>query len=105
MWSFRGYLKAKCADPKFLDQYHEGCNICPKTVLILSTIRERGLAYEDVARSAGVEREHLELLEEADRCSFEDVQKLGRLLGLSLSGQCKKADWHQSKSENNRALL
>ena len=69
MWSFRAYLKAKCADPKFLDQYREGCNICPKTVLVFSTIREQGLTYEDVARRAGVELEHLELLEEADRAS------------------------------------
>lgn len=97
MWSFRAYLKAKCADPEFLDQYHEGCNICPKTVLIINTIREQGLTNEDVARRAGVELEHLELLETADRCSFEDVQKLGRCLDLSLSGECPKEDWHRSK--------
>ena len=98
MWSFSAYLKAKCADPKFLDQYREGCNICPKTVLVFSTIREQGLTYEDVARRAGVELEHLELLEEADRCSFEDVKKLGRCLNLSLSDECPKEDWHRSKS-------
>jgi hypothetical protein len=97
MWSFRAYLKAKCADPKFLDQYREGCNVCPKTVLIFSTIREQGLTYEDVARRAGVELERLVLLEEADQCSFEDVKKLGRLLNLSLSDECPKEDWHRSK--------
>ena len=50
MWSFRAYLKAKCADPAFHEQYHEQCNICPKTVLIISTIREQGLSKEEVAR-------------------------------------------------------
>ena len=97
MWGFRAYLKAKCADPKFLDQYQEQCNICPKTVLIISTIRELGLTREDVARRAGVELEHLELLEAAERCSFEDVQKLGRCLDLSLPGECKKANRSRTK--------
>jgi hypothetical protein len=90
MWSFRAYLAAKCTDPGFLDHYHEQCTICPKTVLIISTIRERGLAKEDVARGAGVELEHLELLESADQCIHDDVQKLGQYLKLSLSGECKK---------------
>jgi hypothetical protein len=92
MWSFRAYLKAKCSDPEFLDQYHEQCTICPKTVLIFSTIRSQGLTNEDVARRAGVELEHLELLESADQCIFDDVQKLGRCLNLSLPGDCKKAN-------------
>lgn len=90
MWSLRAYLKAKCADPEFLDQYREQCNICPKTVMIISTIREQGLTKEDVARRSGVELEHLELLASADRCIFDDVQKLGRCLNLSLPGECKK---------------
>ncbi len=90
MWSFRAYLKAKCADPEFLDQYREQCTLCPKTVMIISTIRERGLTNEDVARRSGVELEHLELLESADRCIFDDVQKLGRCLNLTLSGECRK---------------
>ena len=91
MWSFRAYLKAKCADAEFLDQYHEQCTICPRTVLIISTIRERGLSNEDVARGAGVELEHLDLLESADRCSFDDVQKLYRFLDIPLSGECRKS--------------
>jgi hypothetical protein len=97
MWTFRGYLQAKCADPKFLDQYREECSVCPKTVLIFSTIREQGLAYEDVAQRAGVDLEHLELLEQADRCSFEEVQRLGRCLNLSLSDKCTREDWRRSK--------
>ena len=97
MWSFRAYLKAKCADPVFFDQYYEGCNICPKTVLIFNTIREQGLRYEDVARRARVELEHLELLESADQCIFDDVRKLGRCLDLSFSGECKKENWKKSK--------
>ena len=92
MRSFRGYLKAKCADPEFLDQYREQCAICPKTVLIISTIKEQGLTNEDVARRSGVELEHLELLESADQCLFDDVQKLGQCLNLSLSGECRKAN-------------
>jgi len=91
MWSLRAYLEAKCTDPGFLDRYREQCTICPKTVLIVSAIRERGLSNEDVARDSGVELEHLELLESADRCIFNGVQKLGRYLNLSLSGACKKA--------------
>jgi hypothetical protein len=92
MWSFRAYLQAKCADPEFLDQYRDQCNICPKTVLIISTIRERGLTNEDVARRSGVKPEHLDLLESAEQCNFDDVQKLGRCLNLSLPGECKKAN-------------
>ena len=90
MWSFRAYLKAKCADPGFLDQYQEQCTICPKTVMIISVIKERGLSPEEVARQSGVAREHLDLLESADRCSFDDVQKLARCLNLSLPDECKK---------------
>ncbi len=97
MWSFRAYLKAKCADPEFLDRYREQCNICSKTVMIISSIREQGLTNEDVARRAGVELEHLELLEAADQCIFEDVQKLGRCLNLSLTGGCKKTDGNRAK--------
>jgi len=92
MWSFRAYLENKCADPVFLDQYREQCTICPKTVLIISTIREQGLAKEEVARISGVELEHLELLESADLCIFDDVQKLGLCLNLNFSGECKKAN-------------
>jgi hypothetical protein len=90
MLSFRAYLKARCADPEFLDRYHDQCNICPKTVLIISTIKERGLAYEDVALRAGVALARLELLESADQCIFDDVRKLGTCLNLSLSDECKK---------------
>lgn len=90
MWSFRGYLKAKCADPVFLEQYHDQCNICPNTVMIITAIREQGLSYEEVARRAGVESRNLELLETADHCSFDDVQKLGRCLNLPVSSVCKK---------------
>ena len=92
MWSFRGYLEAKCDDPAFRDLYREQCNICPKTVQIITTMREQGLAVEDVARRAGVEPEHLELLEAGDQCIFDDVQKLGRCLDLSFSGECRKAN-------------
>ena len=91
MWTFRAYLRAKCTDPVFLDQYHEHCTICPKTVLIINTIRERGLSNEEVAKRSGVKLEHLELLESADQCIFADVQKLGQYLNLSLSDVCKKA--------------
>ncbi len=94
MWSFRAYLKAKCADPKFNDQYIAQCNICPKTVQILSTIREKGLTYEDVARKTGVNVERLELLEAADQCNFDDAQELARFLGLHFSGLCVKAGKH-----------
>ena len=92
MWSFRGYLEVKCADPAFRDQYREQCNICPKTVQIVTAIRERGLAGEDVALRAGVEPAHLELLETGDQCIFDDVQKLGRCLDLDFSGLCRKAN-------------
>jgi glutaredoxin-related protein len=92
MWSFRAYLKDKCADPEFLEHYHEQCNICPKTVLIINTIQERGLRYDDVARQSGIMQEHLELLESADRCSYDDVVKLSRYLGLPEPGVCKKTN-------------
>jgi hypothetical protein len=90
MWTFRAYLQAKCTDPGFLDQYHEQCTICPKTVLIITTMRERGLTNEEVAKGSGVKLEHLALLESADQCIFADVQKLGQYLNLSLSDVCKK---------------
>jgi len=91
MWTFKSYLQAKCSDPAFLDQYHEQCTICPKTVLIITTMREWGLTNEEVANGSGVKLEHLELLESADQCIFADVQKLGRYLNLFLSDECKKA--------------
>ena len=91
MWTLRAYLQAKCADPDFLGRYHEQCTICPRTVLIISTIRERGLTNEEVARRSGVKLEHLELLESADQCIVDDVEELGRFLNLSWSGVCKKS--------------
>jgi len=90
MWSFRAYLKAKCADQGFHAQYREQCAICPMTVLLISTIRERGLSNADVARGAEVDLERLELLESADRCSFDDVKKLYRFLDIPMSGECRK---------------
>jgi cyanate lyase len=90
MWSFRAYLEEKCADPAFLRLYEDRCAICPKTVMIITTIRERGLSYEDVARRSGVAFEHLTLLESAEQCSFEDVKKLSCFLGLPEPGACKK---------------
>ena len=90
MWSFRDYLKAKCADPEFLEQYREHCCICPLTVTIISTIRERGLSIEEAAQGAGIELEHLKLLESAERCSFNDVQKLFRFLELPVFCECRK---------------
>jgi hypothetical protein len=90
MWSFRAYLKAKCADPAFRDEYHEQCTICPKTVMIIKTIREQRLTNAEVARRSGVTLERLDLLESADHCSFDDVQKLGRCLNLSFSNECRK---------------
>jgi hypothetical protein len=91
MWSFRAYLNAKCADPGFAGQYLDQCNICPKTVKIITTIRERGLTNEDVARTAGVALERLELLESADQCIFDDTRKIARCLDLSFFGECRKA--------------
>jgi hypothetical protein len=90
MRSFRAYLASKCSDPVFLARYREQCCICPRTVLVISTIRERGLSHEAVARGAGVELEHLLLLESADRCSFDEVKSLSRFLDLPLHGECRK---------------
>ena len=97
VWSFRAYLEDKCADPAFLDHYLDQCNICPKTVLIITTISERGLSPQDVARQSGVNMEHLELLESADRCVYEDIVKLNRFLGLPEPGECKKENWKRGR--------
>jgi len=97
MWSFKAYLKDKCSDPAFLNHYLDQCNICPKTVLIITTMRERGLSPEEVARQAGVAVKHLELLESADRCKYDDVVKLCRFLGLPEPGECKKENWKKGK--------
>jgi DNA-binding Xre family transcriptional regulator len=59
-------------------------------VQIFAAIAEQGLTREAVARKAGVDPEHLALLESADRCSFDEVKKLCAALGLSISGECKK---------------
>jgi hypothetical protein len=91
MKTLRIYLKDKCADPEFLKCYQEQCTICPKTVRIFGAIAEQGLSCEAVARKAGIDPEHLALLESADRCSFDEVKKLYIALGLSLPGGCKKS--------------
>ena len=75
MWSFRAYLKAKCADQGFHAQYREQCAICPMTVLLISTIRERGLSNEAVAQGGGLELERLELLE---RLGPNDLLRVAR---------------------------
>ncbi len=102
MWSFRAYLKAKCADPSFNERYHEQCAICPKTVLIFTAIRERRLPHEEVAARAGVDPERLRLLEAAEECDFEEVRKLGRCLGLDLPEECRKKEWLRSRDENSK---
>jgi hypothetical protein len=91
MKTFRIYLRDKCADPEFLKRYQDQCTICPKTVRIFAAITEQGLSGEAVARKAGIDPEHLELLESADRCSFDDVKKLYKALVLPLPDGCKKA--------------
>jgi lambda repressor-like predicted transcriptional regulator len=60
-------------------------------VQIIAAITEQGLSIEAVALKAGVDPEHLALLESADRCSFDDVKKLCAALGLSLPAGCKKS--------------
>jgi len=97
MWSFRAYLQKKCSDPEFREQYQEECNICPKTVLIISTIQERGLSNEEAARRSGVALDHLKLLESADRCEYDDIVKLCRFLGLPDPGICKKKTKNREK--------
>ena len=89
MKTFRSYLRDKCADPEFLKCYHDQCTICPRTVQIIAAITEQGLSREAVARKAGVDPEHLALLESADRCSFDEVKKLCAALGLSVPEECK----------------
>jgi transcriptional regulator with XRE-family HTH domain len=59
-------------------------------VQIIAAIKEQGLSNETVARKAGVDPEHLSLLESGDRCSFDEVKKLCTALGLSLPDECKK---------------
>ncbi|MCK9418679.1 MAG: helix-turn-helix domain-containing protein [Nitrospirae bacterium] len=90
MKTFRRYLRDKCADPEFLKRYQDQCTICPKTVQIITAIAEQGLSNEAAARKAGVDPEHLALLESADRCSFDEVKKLSIALGLSLPDGCNK---------------
>ena len=90
MKTLRIYLRDKCADPEFLKRYQDQCTICPRTVQIIAAIAEQGLSSEAVARKAGVDPEHLALLESADRCSFDEVKKLCTALGLSLPDECKK---------------
>ncbi len=90
MKTFRSYLRDKCADPEFLKRYQDQCTICPGTVQIIAAITEQGLSNEAVAQKAGVDPEHLALLESADRCSFDDVRKLCSALGVPLPDGCKK---------------
>lgn len=90
MKTFRIYLRDKCADPEFLKRYQDQCTICPMTVKIVAAISEQGLSSEAVAHKAGIDPEHLALLESADRCSFDEVKKLCTALGLSLPDGCKK---------------
>jgi hypothetical protein len=90
MKTFRTYLREKCADPEFFRCYQDQCAICPQTAKIFTAISDQGLSIGAVAQKAGVDPEHLALLESADRCSFDDVKKLCIALGLSLPGGCKK---------------
>jgi lambda repressor-like predicted transcriptional regulator len=90
MKSFRSYLRDKCADPEFLKRYEEQCNICPTTAKIFAAISEQGLSCETAARKAGVDPDHLALLESADRCSFDEVKKLCAVLGVPIPEGCKK---------------
>jgi DNA-binding Xre family transcriptional regulator len=91
MKTFRIYLREKCADPEFLKCYQDQCTICPRTAQIFAAIAEQGLSSEAVAQKAGVDPEHLALLESADRCSFDEVKKLCVALGLSVPDKCKKS--------------
>lgn len=90
MKTFRAYLRDKCADPEFRKCYQDQCTICPKTVQIIAAITEQGLSIEAAARKAGVDPEHLALLESGDRCSFDEVKRLCAALGLSLPDGCKR---------------
>lgn len=91
MKTFRIYLRDKCADPEFRKRYQDQCTICPTTARVLAAITEQGLSSAEAAHKAGVDPEHLALLESADRCSFDEVKKLCITLGLSLPHECKKS--------------
>ncbi len=90
MRTFRTYLRELCSDPAFLDLYLEQCTICPNTAKIINAIVEQGLSKEDVAHRAGIDPASLDLLESADRCSFEEIQKLCRALGFAVPTACRK---------------
>ncbi len=90
MGTFRAYLKAQCEDLEFRIKYHEQCGICQRTAMLISTIQQRGLSNEEVAHGAGVELDHLELLESADRCFSDDILKLSHFLGIQDAGECRK---------------
>ena len=91
MKTFRTYLREKCADPEFRKCYQDQCTICPRTVRIFAAIAEQGLSTAAVAQKAGVDPEHLALLESADRCSFDEVKRLCAVLGISIPDECKKS--------------
>ncbi len=84
------YLDHRCSEPEFKDEYDRHCNICSNTVAIISKMQELGITVEEMSRRTGVATENLLKLETADWCSYSDVRKLCRALGLREPQGCAK---------------
>ena len=90
MQAFRKYLEEQLCNPEFRDEYQDECNICKVTVGVINKIYAENLSKEEIAKKAGVDIKSLQDLESADKCYFEDVQKLCKVLGLEVPERCKK---------------
>lgn len=96
---FRTYLYRKCSDRGFKEQYERLCTVCTRTAAVVSTIYERGIPMEEMARQTGIPVKTLTKIETADRCNFDDLRKICRVLDIEEPERCVKKG---SKTERFR---
>ena len=87
---FRSYLERLCSAPEFKDEYDRHCTVCSRTAAIVNGMQAKGISIEDMAQRTGIAVDNLRKLESADWCTFEDVKKLCKELGIEEPDSCVK---------------
>jgi DNA-binding Xre family transcriptional regulator len=92
MPTYRRYFERRMADPAFRRLYEEHCTVCRTTVLLVAEMHRRGRSAEDLAREVGCDAVEVRDLVQAERCTYELVERLCGALGIEAPAECARRE-------------
>jgi hypothetical protein len=87
--NFYSYIDYKLVHPDFREIYDD-CNICKNTVEIIKKIYNNGYNKEHLAKLSNLTVNDLDKLEDAEKCTFEIIEKISIALELPVPQNCRK---------------